>query len=69
MLLRGREPLRLTPKEIDVLTVLVEAHGRLVDKGRLLQEVWPGVCVEECNLAQHVASLRRVLADDARSPT
>jgi DNA-binding winged helix-turn-helix (wHTH) protein len=46
VLLQGVEPLRLTPKEVDVLIALVERHGEIVDKGRLLDQVWRGVCVE-----------------------
>lgn len=68
VLLQGNVPLQLTPKEIDVLVVLVEHHGDIVDKGALLQTVWKGVCVEECNIAQQIASLRRILGDDARAP-
>jgi len=69
VLARDGQPLHLTPRELDILAVLVVRHGELVDKGWLLQEVWRGVCVEECNLSQHVAALRRVLEDDARQPT
>jgi DNA-binding winged helix-turn-helix (wHTH) protein/tetratricopeptide (TPR) repeat protein len=61
-------PLRLTPKEVDVLIALVVRHGEIVDKGQLLDQVWPGVCVEECNLSQHVAALRRILGDDVHHP-
>jgi DNA-binding winged helix-turn-helix (wHTH) protein/tetratricopeptide (TPR) repeat protein/TolB-like protein len=68
VLLRGREPLRLTPKEVDVLIALVERHGEIVEKEWLLGRVWQGVCVEECNLSQHIAALRRVLGDDAKHP-
>lgn len=62
-------PLHLAPKSVGVLAVLVEHHGELVDKARIFERVWPGVTVEECNLAQHVASLRRLLGDDARVPS
>ncbi len=68
VLLRGDVPLRLTPREIDVLITLVAAHGEIVDKSRFFDQVWRGVSVEECNLSQHVAALRRVLGDDARVP-
>lgn len=68
VLLRDDEPLRLTPRDVGVLIALVERHGELVDKTRLMDQVWQGVCVEECNLSQHVATLRRVLGDDARRP-
>jgi DNA-binding winged helix-turn-helix (wHTH) protein/tetratricopeptide (TPR) repeat protein len=69
VLSKDGQPLHLTPRELDILAMLVVRHGELVDKGKLLEEVWHGVCVEECNLSQHVASLRRVLEDDARQPS
>lgn len=62
-------PVHLPPKSVGVLAVLVEHHGELVDKARIFERVWPGVTVEECNLAQHVASLRRLLGDDAKVPS
>jgi len=66
---RSTERLRLTPREIDVLIALVERHGEIVDKSRIFERVWKGVCVEECNLSQHVATLRRILGDDAQKPS
>ncbi len=69
VLWRDRELLRLTPREIDVLVALVERHGEIVEKSRFFDQVWRGLAVEECNLSQHVAGLRRALGDDARVPT
>jgi DNA-binding winged helix-turn-helix (wHTH) protein/tetratricopeptide (TPR) repeat protein/TolB-like protein len=69
VLRRDGRPLHLAPKSLEVLVTLVERHGELVDKGRIFEQVWPGVTVEDCNLAQHVASLRRALGDDAREPS
>jgi DNA-binding winged helix-turn-helix (wHTH) protein/TolB-like protein len=68
-LLRDGIPLHLTPKDYGVLLALVERPGQIVDKEVLFGEVWPGVVVEECNLARHVANLRRHLGDDAEAPT
>lgn len=68
LLSRGGEPVRLTPKGLGVLWALVEARGEMVGKRELFARVWPGVIVEDCNLSQHVACLRRVLEDDAGRP-
>jgi DNA-binding winged helix-turn-helix (wHTH) protein/TolB-like protein len=62
-------PVRLTAKDVDVLLVLVERRGELVEKEALFAAVWGGVVVEDCNLARHVANLRKALADDAERPT
>lgn len=48
-------------RAFDLLLVLVEQAGHLVSKATLLDRVWPGLVVEENNLAAQVASLRRVL--------
>lgn len=68
-LTREGRPVRLTPKDVGVLLALVERHGSLVDRERLFAEVWPGVVVEDCNLARHVATLRQALGDVADAPT
>lgn len=62
-------PVRLTPKDVGVLLALVERQGSLVDRERLFAQVWPGVVVEDCNLARHVATIRQALGDVAESPT
>ena len=43
---------------------LVERAGRLVTKAELLDQVWPGVVVEENNIAAQVSALRKVLGGD-----
>ena len=60
-LLRGREPLKLYPKEFDTLLALVERRGRVVEKDELLNAVWLGAAVEEGNLTTHVSHLRKLL--------
>lgn len=56
------QPVPLTPKAAETLIVLVTRRGRLVAKDDILREVWPDVVVEENNLAQHISTLRRTLA-------
>src|SRR6185437_15809040 len=38
--------------------------GRLITKGELLDQVWPGLVVEESNLHTQMSSLRRVLGNE-----
>lgn len=58
---RDGAAISLTPKTFDLLVVLAENAGRLVDKDTLLGTVWPDVAVEEGNLTKGVFSLRQVL--------
>lgn len=61
LLLRGGEPVPLTPKAFDILVVLVTRSGHLVSKDDLLHEVWPDTFVEEVNLSVNISALRKAL--------
>jgi TolB-like protein/Tfp pilus assembly protein PilF len=61
---REGTPIALTPKAFDLLAVLVENAGRLVEKDVLLRSVWPDVAVEEGNLTKGVFSLRQLLDEE-----
>lgn len=62
-LLRDGKPLPLTPKAFDILLLLVENHGQVMEKERIMQTVWPDTFVEEANLTQHISTLRKVLGE------
>jgi len=64
VLLRNGEPVQLTPKSFETLLLLVRNHNRLVEKTKLLAEVWPDTFVEEKTLAQNIFMLRKALAAD-----
>ena len=51
LLLRDGEPVALTPKAFDMLLVLVENGGRLLEKEELMRRLWPDSFVAEGNLA------------------
>lgn len=61
-LLRGGEPVPLTPKAFDTLVYLVERHGRLVGKDELLEAVWSGAFVEEGSVPRTIHVLRKALS-------
>ena len=64
MLFRDGQPLPLTPKVFDVLRVLVQNSGHLVEKERvLLKEIWPDSFVEEAALNKSVSLLRKALGE------
>ncbi len=62
------KPLLLSPKAWEVLRVLVEYRGRVVEKQMLMDEVWPGTFVEENSLAFNISVLRKVLGENAMAP-
>jgi DNA-binding winged helix-turn-helix (wHTH) protein/Tol biopolymer transport system component len=65
-LLRGGEEVALRAKSFEVLTYLVERHGRLVTKADLIDSVWPDAAVTDNSLAQCLVEIRRALDDDAQ---
>jgi len=65
LLLAGGVPVRLGERAFDLLQVLVQEHGRVVDKDELLDRVWPGRLMAENNLTVQMSALRKVLGRDA----
>jgi len=66
VLLRSQKPVPLMPKAFDTLLVLVENRDHTVGKDELLKTLWPDSFVEEANLAQNVAVLRKALGDSPK---
>jgi DNA-binding winged helix-turn-helix (wHTH) protein len=66
-LLRGAQPLHLSPKAFDLLQLLLERRPEVVTKAEVQARVWPGTFVEEANLSVLVADVRRALEDDAKA--
>jgi DNA-binding winged helix-turn-helix (wHTH) protein/Flp pilus assembly protein TadD len=64
LLFREGELVPLSRKAVDILVVLLENHGHLVEKDSLMRRVWPDSFVEESNLAVHISQLRKTLGDD-----
>jgi DNA-binding winged helix-turn-helix (wHTH) protein/TolB-like protein/tetratricopeptide (TPR) repeat protein len=66
-LLRGDgTPVELSPRLFNALAYFVERPDELLYKEALMKALWPGLVVEENNLSQVVAGLRRALGDDAQ---
>jgi TolB-like protein/DNA-binding winged helix-turn-helix (wHTH) protein/Flp pilus assembly protein TadD len=60
-LLRDGEVVRLSPKAIQTLTLLVQNPGKLLEREALMQAVWPDVTVEDANLTVAISQLRKAL--------
>jgi DNA-binding winged helix-turn-helix (wHTH) protein/tetratricopeptide (TPR) repeat protein len=65
LLLRGGEPIPLTPKAFQILLVLLRNNKELVTKDELMKKVWPDTFVEEANLSRNVFLLRKALGEDS----
>ncbi|HBT62687.1 MAG TPA: DNA-binding response regulator [Elusimicrobia bacterium] len=63
ILARGK-PVRLAPKELALLKVLIEADGKVLSRDRLLDVIWgygQNLEIDTRTVDQHVARLRRKL--------
>lgn len=54
-------PQEIGGRAFDLLMVLLRSYGSIVSKDEILNEVWPSMVVEECNLRFQIGSLRRAL--------
>jgi TolB-like protein/DNA-binding winged helix-turn-helix (wHTH) protein len=66
---RDGQTIRLEARAMRLLLRLAERPGEIVSTDDLLNDVWSGVIVTQDSVYQAVASLRRVLGDDAKRPT
>jgi len=60
-LLRDGKPVALPPRVTDTLLLLLQNAGHLVEKDRLIKEVWKDALVEEGNLNKNIFILRKAL--------
>jgi len=65
---RGR-PLDMTPKEFDIMRLLIRHRGQVVTRERLLNEVWGFDAFPTTRTVDaHILNLRKKLEDDPGSP-
>ena len=65
----GDAELDLTPKEFDLLVVLLEQAGRVVERDEIMRRVWDEHWFGSTKtLDVHVSALRRKLGDDPAEP-
>ena len=65
-LLRGDEVVRLQPRAMRLLDLLVSAEGRLLTKQRIFDEIWDGRIVSDSALSSQIKALRKALGDTQR---
>lgn len=65
---RDGETVKLEARTMRLLLCLAERAGQTIDTDELMDRVWPGTIVTQDSVYQAVASLRRILRDDAKNP-
>jgi TolB-like protein/Tfp pilus assembly protein PilF len=66
---KGNETVKLEPQTMRLLVCLAEHAGGVVSVEQLLDQVWKDVIVTPNSVYHAVATLRRILGDDAKNPT
>jgi DNA-binding winged helix-turn-helix (wHTH) protein len=61
--LRGA-PVPLGSRAFEIIEVLVQSAGELVNKNDLMGRVWPGAIVEDNTLQFHISAIRKALGSD-----
>ncbi|TMK76102.1 MAG: response regulator transcription factor, partial [Actinobacteria bacterium] len=63
------EPIQLTPKEFELLELLLERKGRLLTRQFLIEEIWgPGYVGDTKTLDVHVKRVRQKVEPDPHRP-
>lgn len=63
LLFKGEETVLLPPKAYEILQLLVESDGRLVEKKELMQKIWHDSFVEDNNLTVNITIIRKALRE------
>src|SRR5688572_2742434 len=61
----GGEQVAVTPKAFETLLFLISRRGELIPKNDIIDAVWADTAVEENNLTQQIAALRRAFGEKA----
>jgi len=64
VLRRNGEIVSLTPKALQVLTLLMRNGGRVVARSQLMETLWPDAYVEDSNLTVTISALRKALGEN-----
>jgi DNA-binding winged helix-turn-helix (wHTH) protein len=62
-LYKDGEVIMLPPKEFDLLMLLLQNPGQVMNRESLIKALWPDTVVEEANLNVHISALRKALAE------
>ena len=61
LLLKEGSPVRVGTRALEILTVLVERSGELLNKQQIISSVWTDTFVDESNLKVNIAAIRKAI--------
>lgn len=68
VLSKDGEPVHAPRKAVETLLALVENAGQVLTKDELMARLWPDRVVDEANLAQNIAVIRRFMGVEPHAP-
>ena len=68
LLFANEQRVELEPKQYSTLLLLCQHQNEIVTREQLLETSWSGVIVSENTINKHIAVLRKLLGDNAKSP-
>ena len=68
ILFANEKRIDLEPKQYATLLLLCQCAGQIVTREQLLETSWPGIIVSDNTINKHIAVLRKILGDNAKSP-
>jgi DNA-binding winged helix-turn-helix (wHTH) protein/Flp pilus assembly protein TadD len=66
LLLRQSQVVPVPERVFQILSILIEANGSVVQRETIASRVWPDAAVADGNIAQHIYLLRQILGEHAR---
>src|ERR1044072_2217770 len=63
ILRRNGQEIKLRQKQYEMLLVLVQNSGHIVERETIFQIVWPNSFVEEASITQLISDLRKILSE------
>ena len=68
VLFANDQRVNLEPKQYSTLLLLCQHESQIVSREQLLEVIWNGVIVSENTINKHIAGIRKLLGDNAKSP-
>lgn len=59
--------LKISPKALGILQLLVEKGGQIVTKEEIISELWPDTFIEEGNIPVHISAIRKKLGENEQN--
>ena len=68
IVVKDGQTIKLSPKEVELLRILIQNNGKVVPQETLIQQVWPDSRGDQGKLRVHISRLRQKLELDAHYP-